>query len=103
MKKLISGFLASAFIFGSLSISAFASDPPITPYGALCGNCNIGEMQEEAPVYSHWETVDIVTCPDNVFWNDAVEERTVTYSWRCDHCGVSTSHTITETRTVHAH
>lgn len=103
MKKLISGFLASALIFGSLSISAFASGTPITPYGATCGNCPTGEVTQEDTVYTPWLTVGTQTCPYNPRVIDDIEERSVITTWRCDTCGHGTSHTSTETRVVHNH
>ena len=103
MKKLISGFLASALIFGSLSISAFASGTPITPYGALCGNCNIGEVNYLETDYSPWGTVGHQTCPYHPNWTDDIQERTVTVYWGCDTCMTVSSCTSTETRIVHNH
>lgn len=96
MKKKIATFLIVLTLSTMCAVSSFAAE--IIPFGATCGNCYIGSMNQTSRDYTAWHTAGTTPCTHGNPWAlDEIIERTVTVTWTCSHCGYSQSAQSTET------
>ena len=96
MKKRMVAFLTVLTISIMCAVSSFAAE--IVPFGAICGHCGIGSMNQTSTDYTAWHTAGTTPCTHGNPWAiDEIIERTVTVTWTCSHCGYSQSAQSTET------
>ena len=100
MKKLPSLLLFSLLLAAALALPAFAQAPAAAD---PCPKCGEGVLQQLETVYTPWVVTGTLRCAENPRCLDSHIERSVFYTWRCDHCRQGVRRTETETRTAHLH
>ena len=100
MKKLPSLLLFSLLLAAALALPALAQMPAAAD---PCPKCGEGTLQQLETVYTPWVVTGTLRCAENPRCLDSHIERSVFYTWRCDHCRRGVCHTETETRTAHLH
>ena len=100
MKKLPSLLLFSLLLAAALALPAFAQAPAAAD---PCPKCGEGVLQQLETAYSPWVVTGTLRCAENPRCLDSHIERSVFYTWRCDHCRQGVRRTETESRTVHLH
>ena len=100
MKKLPSLLLFSLLLAAALALPAFAQAPAAAD---PCPKCGEGVLQQLETAYSPWVVTGTLRCAENPRCLDSHIERSVFYTWRCDHCRQGVRRTETETRTAHLH
>ena len=100
MKKLPSLLLFSLLLAAALALPAFAQAPAAAD---PCPKCGEGVLQQLETVYTPWVVTGTLRCAENPRCLDSHIERSVFYTWRCDHCQALHAYTETESRTAHLH
>lgn len=100
MKKLPSLLLFSLLLAAALALPALAQMPAAAD---PCPKCGEGTLQQLETAYSPWVVTGTLRCAENPRCLDSHIERSVFYTWRCDHCRQGVRRTETETRTAHLH
>ncbi len=99
MKKLLSLLLCSLLLAAALPLPAFAQAPAAAD---PCPKCGEGVLQQLETAYSPWVVTGTLRCAENPRCLDSHIERSVFYTWRCDHCRQGVRRTETETCTRYA-
>ena len=100
MKKTLSLLLCSLLLAAALALPAFAQAPAAAD---PCPKCGEGVLQQLETVYTPWVVTGTLRCAENPRCLDSHIERSVFYTWRCDHCRQGVRRTETESRTAHLH
>ncbi len=98
MKKTLSLLLCSLLLAAALALPAFAQAPDAADPSPTAGE---GELQQLETAYSPWVETGTLRCAENPRCLDSDIERSVFYTWRCDHCRQGVRRTETETCTAH--
>lgn len=87
------------FVSSTQIVSAQRLDSAIQLRGALCSNCNDGEMVTTYGSWGPWVVMREVKCSHYYYGTDLIYARNRTVTTRCNNCGMGSSSQQTETKT----
>lgn len=88
MKKLISALAALVLGASLLTVPAFAASGDVQTYGALCPDCNRGEIIKTTSDYTPWRILYDFDCKTDPTQKDVHRERIQYVSWKCTYCSL---------------
>lgn len=97
MKRVASALIALALGTSLLTVPAFAAENGIQTYGALCPECNRGEIVIAESYDSPRVIVDHFDCKKNPQKVDLRYQWTHYTTWKCTYCGSGDTMATTQT------
>lgn len=102
ISKLVSGTMAFVCLLMMMITPVNAMDDvEVDKRGAVCVECNNGQVVERYGNWSSWYRVGDVPCAHYPYGTDLIEERSAIVNYVCNYCGaINGSRTATERRTT---
>ena len=107
INKIIAGLIGGLLMTGAIGLFANAKDNDIEYYnlsisqrGALCPDCNDGNMVLRPISYGVWYYYDDIECTHHKNGFDEIQRRSKLITWECTDCSAYFTDVGYDTRTV---